>query len=175
MSTSRSNFSFARLGALMVCVVAAGCRNDAPPGELTILVSGDTDGWITPCGCASNQSGGLPRRADLVRQVRQDREVVVVDVGGAPGGTSSYDRLKFEAILRGEKAMGIEAHNVGQAELQLGVEALRRWQEEIGVSWVSANVTDRSGALVGRAVRLVERQGRRIALVGVLDPAFCHR
>ena len=30
--------------------------------QLEIIVSGDTAGWITPCGCASNQSGGLSRR-----------------------------------------------------------------------------------------------------------------
>jgi len=27
---------------------------------LAVIVSGDTAGWIMPCGCTANQSGGLP-------------------------------------------------------------------------------------------------------------------
>ena len=73
-----------------------------------IVVSGDTAGWIVPCGCTANQSGGLARRARFVAD-QSDHEVVLLDAGGAPAGTTPYHRVKFEAILRGEMAMGIAA------------------------------------------------------------------
>src|SRR3990172_11014673 len=42
-------------------------RRDIPENpSLVLVVSGDTAGWIVPCGCASNQSGGLPRRGSFV-------------------------------------------------------------------------------------------------------------
>src|SRR5437763_11660869 len=92
----------------------------APAPPVILLVSGDTAGWIVPCGCTSNQSGGLPRRGSYVRRLREQADVLVVDAGGAPGGTSAYHKLKFEAILRGEMALGLVAHNVGGPEAALG-------------------------------------------------------
>src|SRR6185437_2320862 len=77
----------------------------ARPGIL--LISGDTAGWITPCGCTANQSGGLLRRGTYIEQLRRGADVIYADVGGAPAGASEYQRVKFEAILRGEKVMGI--------------------------------------------------------------------
>ena len=96
----------------------AGDQNMAR--RVALIVSGDTAGWIMPCGCTANQSGGLSRRGTFVRRARADHAVVLADAGGAPGGTSPYERLKFEAILAGERAMGIAAHNLGAPEAALG-------------------------------------------------------
>ena len=72
----------------LLCVAAAGgCRpashDDGRP--LTLVLSGDTAGWLVPCGCTSNQSGGLLRRGSYVRQLRGQGHVLVADVGGAHG------------------------------------------------------------------------------------------
>ncbi len=96
------------------------------PAQLAVVVSGDTAGWIMPCGCTTNQSGGLPRRGTYVRVARADHTVILADAGGAPDGTSPYQRLKFEAILGGERAMGIAAHNLGAPEAALGADYLQR-------------------------------------------------
>jgi hypothetical protein len=140
-------------------------------GPLTIVVSGDTDGWIVPCGCTSNQSGGLPRRGSCVAEIREEAPVLLVDAGGAACGQSRHDRLRFEAILRGEAEMGIAAHNVGASELALGVEVLRRLGRETGVRWISANVRDRQGRLLFDETHMVTTAGRRVALVGLLAPS----
>jgi hypothetical protein len=113
---------------LLAGLAAAGCRprigGDGRP--LVVVVSGDTAGWIVPCGCATNQSGGLPRRGAYVERLRRDAVVVVLDAGGAPAGNSHYDRAKFQAILAGEALLGTAAHNVGAAEARLGPDELRR-------------------------------------------------
>jgi len=160
------------LPSLALCAFAGGCRQDAPTGQAVILVSGDTNGWITPCGCASNQSGGLPRRGELVQRRIAEGPTIVVDVGGAPGGTAPYDRMKFEAVLRGELAMGLVAHNIGHAEARLGADELARLADQLTVPWLSANVSDTAGNPIGEAARIVPCAGRRLAIVGVLDPAF---
>ena len=93
--------------AVALLTLIAGCRTQpvepSEGGPLAIVVSGDTAGWIVPCGCTSNQSGGLPRRATCLSQVAEQSDLLVADVGGAAGGKSEYDRLKFEAILQGER------------------------------------------------------------------------
>jgi len=137
-----------------------------------VIVSGDTAGWIVPCGCTSNQSGGLPRRAAYAAELAGEAAVVAVDVGGAAGGTSPYDRAKFEAILGGEAAMGIAAHNVGAPEAALGADDLRQMAERLGVPLVSANTSQADGRPIAEPLRMVRAAGRRLAVVGVLSPRF---
>ena len=105
-------------------------------------------------------------------KLREHRNDILADVGGAPSGTSEYDRLKFEAIVRGEIAMGIVAHNLGAAEIAFGVDELRRLEEETDVPWISANVRDSEGEFVGAPSVIVSISGRRVAMVGVLSPSF---
>jgi hypothetical protein len=139
---------------------------------LAIIISGDTAGWIVPCGCTANQSGGLSRRASFVSAERGNADVIVADVGGAPGGASDYDRCKFEFILDGERMMGSLAHNLGGPELALGVPYLKKLVQEGKDPLISANARDREGKLLGQPFRIVSAGGRRIGLVGVVSPKF---
>jgi hypothetical protein len=158
----------------MACAAVCGCGSRAQNGDrpLVVVVSGDTAGWIVPCGCASNQSGGLPRRATYVESLRAQADVVLADAGGAACGPSPYDRAKFAAILRGEVAMGVAAHNLGASEVALGPEHLARLAQETGVPFVSANVRDAEGRPLAEPLRIVEAAGRRVALIGVLSPKY---
>jgi hypothetical protein len=97
---------------------------------------------------------------------------IVADAGGAPTGRSLYDRLKFEAILNGERAMGVAAHNLGAAEAALGPDYLRDVAARIGVPLVSTNVTAADGRPVAEQLRVVEAGGRNVAIFGVLSPKF---
>ncbi len=146
----------------LLCVAAAGGCRPANPGDgrpLTLVLSGDTAGWLVPCGCTSNQSGGLLRRGSYVRQLRGQGHVLVADVGGATAGRSPYDLMKFEAILEGERAMGVVAHNLGAAEAALGAATLRRLAERSGFPLLSANLCDQRGRLVVKP--LLDGRGRR--------------
>src|SRR3989442_11936309 len=135
---------------------AVGKASGTPARPIHLLVAGDTAGWIIPCGCTSNQSGGLLRRGTFVQQVRERAELIVIDAGGAPAGTAPYQRLKFEAILQGERAMGVAAHNIGGPEAALGVDYLRDVVRRLEVPLVSANLRDATGVLVAAALRTVE-------------------
>src|SRR5258708_2775423 len=80
-------------GLLLVGLAAAGAWWMKQPSAVqrvgrpvVLVVSGDTAGWIVPCGCTANQSGGLLRRGTYVHQLRQQAEVILADAGGAPGG-----------------------------------------------------------------------------------------
>lgn len=158
------------LPLIALLALVAGCR-PTPCRQLSVVVSGDTAGWIAPCGCSSNQSGGLARRATYLKELRQERAVIAADVGGAVRGDSPYDRLKLDTILSGERLIGTAAHNIGAAEAQFGPDHLRRLAS-VGVPLLSANVRDRSGRPVGEPLRIVVAEGRRIALVGVLSERY---
>ncbi|MFI5378462.1 MAG: multiheme c-type cytochrome [Tepidisphaerales bacterium] len=145
----------------------------APATRPAILVaSGDTAGWITPCGCTANQSGGLLRRGSYLAGLRTNADVLYVDVGGAPSGDSPYHQAKFAAILSGEARMGIMAHNLGRAELALGPQRLRELARDTSAPLISANARDAQGQPIGQLVRIVSAAGRRIAITGIVSPSF---
>src|ERR1700747_3511266 len=69
--------------------------NPVAARPVEIIVSGDTAGWIVPCGCTASQSGGLPRRGQSIEAERGRANVIYADAGGAAAGTSNYHRAKF--------------------------------------------------------------------------------
>src|SRR5262245_15730396 len=97
-----------------------GCDEKKASKTVALIISGDTAGWLTPCGCASNQSGGLLRRGSYLASLEKEAQPIYLDAGGAPGGTSDYHKVRFEAILAGEKLGKIAAHNIGRAEAEMG-------------------------------------------------------
>src|SRR4051794_9698916 len=160
--------------ALLLCatILLPGCdsgttsqSSSAKPVKL--VVSGDTAGWLMPCGCTSNQSGGLLRRATYVNELRASSDVILADAGGAAGGDSEYHKVKFEAILAGEQQMGIAAHNIGRSEAAFGATYLRDVASRLSVPLISANVRDASsGRPIAEASRVVTAGGRRVMIVG---------
>jgi len=108
--------------------ISVGCKKsetvDQSPASqaqpVSFLVSCDTNGWIVPCGCTTKQSGGLLRRGTLVGKMKSANPTVVLDAGGAAAGKSDYHQVKLESILKGEMAMGVDAHNIGASEAAFG-------------------------------------------------------
>jgi len=141
----------------------------------SFLISGDTNGWIVPCGCTTKQSGGLLRRGTMAKEMGEN-STYVLDVGGAAAGKSDYHQTKLEAILKGEKKMGLMAHNIGASEAAFGASTLREIQNSVGIEFLSTNVLDEDGSLVGVPATFAEKSGDgdgyRIAVLGVLDPKF---
>lgn len=114
----------------------------------------------------------MPRRGTYVQQLRQDAEVIYVDVGGAPAGVSEYDRLKFEAVLNGEAALQVAAHNLGAPELRLGAEYLRDLGAKHQFPFVTCNAIAEDRQPLGIALRVIETQGRRLGITGVVSPSI---
>lgn len=152
------------------CGSRAGAKKTFAPA--VVVVSGDTAGWIVPCGCTANQSGGLPRRGTYLRQLRNQTPVLYLDAGGAAAGTSPYQRAKFEAILAGEKAMAVSAHNLGRSEIALGADYLTALAASSGTPFVSANTHSRAEVAIAPGMRIVSLGGRRIAVAGVVSARY---
>lgn len=157
------------IGCLLL-LTAIGCRPQAR--DVKILIAGDTHGWITPCGCAANQSGGLARRATVVRGADSYGDVLLLDAGGSALGTSPYQQFKLKSLLHGLNKMGLAAHNIGGSETELSPSDLVKLGKATGVIWLSSNLTDRSGDTAGLRVLQIQRAGIKIAVAGVIDPAL---
>jgi 2',3'-cyclic-nucleotide 2'-phosphodiesterase (5'-nucleotidase family) len=135
-----------------------GC-SPSTSSHLHIVVSGDTAGWITPCGCTANQSGGLERRASLIKSFGAIDRVVYLDVGGSAAGKSEYQQVKLKSILQGDQLMGLEVHNIGAPETQLSA----------NLQMVNADDSTQSAIA---SHRVIVKHGVRILVIGVIDPSL---
>ncbi|RMG40199.1 MAG: hypothetical protein D6725_03755 [Planctomycetota bacterium] len=110
---------------------------------LTIAVTGETHGYIEPCGCALNQAGGLGRRHDLIRQIRaRGWPVIAADLGGLIRRARQQSRVKFQIMLEGLTEMGYAALQLGPEELHLGPAELLSCQANLLNSAVQAEPHD---------------------------------
>jgi hypothetical protein len=160
---------------MALVLFAVGCRRPAATAARPayLVVTADTAGWIVPCGCTANQSGGLLRRGTYLAGLRRSADVLYADAGGAPAGTSAYQLAKFQFVLDGEAALGIAVHNLGRGEVALGPAALRAAAAASGVRFISPKARAAAdGKPIADAARIVTLAGRRIALVGVCSPRY---
>ncbi|MFN0052755.1 MAG: multiheme c-type cytochrome [Planctomycetales bacterium] len=130
-----------------------------PPAAMLVL-SGEMHGYVEPCGCSANQIGGLSRRADLFRQIRErEWPVMGLDVGGLVNfPTKRQAKIKLGMALEALRELQYSGIALGVEELQTGIDILQ-YREEDRPPFLSANVV-----LFG----MVDQAGfARMALVSV--------
>ncbi len=100
--------------------------NPEPAGVL--IVSGQQNGYLEPCGCTQGQLGGLLRRYELFRYLREDRKwpIVAVDLGSVikdpAGGRAGFEQTKFKFMfgLRALALLKYSAIAMSADDLKLG-------------------------------------------------------
>lgn len=92
---------------------------------LYLVLSGEEHGYLEPCGCSPEQSGGLARRGDLVQRLAaKGVPVVGLNCGGTLKRFREQDKFKFEAMLSGLAVLNYEVVAAGVEELHLGASHL---------------------------------------------------
>ena len=100
--------------------VLALLAGEAPP-SVVILYTGGTQSHLEPCGCYQEQSGGLPRRAYLVSEIRKHGiPTLLVDAGDIFDGTEDIDFLRCQVNLKAMSTMGYDAVALSQNDLVFG-------------------------------------------------------
>ena len=95
-------------------------KGEDPPSVI-ILYTGGTKSHLEPCGCYQEQSGGLPRRAHLVSQIRKyGIPTFLVDAGDIFDGIETIDTRRCQINLRAMSMMGYDAVALSQSDLAYG-------------------------------------------------------
>jgi 2',3'-cyclic-nucleotide 2'-phosphodiesterase (5'-nucleotidase family) len=87
--------------------------------DLALVITGQTYGYLSPCGCSRPQKGGLERRANLMNSLRDKGWTVVgLDLGdAAPAkGLAKQNLLKYRFLMQALAAMGYAAIGLGEYE-----------------------------------------------------------
>jgi len=87
---------------------------------VTLVFSGEQHGYMEPCGCSVTQSGGLSRRADLMRQLTQKGwPFVALDLGGLVRKDNVQNKFKFQVMRTALKDLNYGAIALGPEELSI--------------------------------------------------------
>jgi hypothetical protein len=150
----------------------AGCNNKptlSEDSELVVWVSGDTQGYLEPCGCRRDQAGGLPARMTLVTQEQKPNRLLV-DVGNLTSGGRAYELLKLDYLMRGMVTMGYDAVNLGKREVNLDRDTLLQKITAGKLPFVSCNVLNAQTQQPLTAPSLVKTfGGLRVGITGVVE------
>lgn len=122
------------LAALAVGVAAAPA--DEP---VWVFVSGDLNGYLSPCGCVKPMSGGIRRRATAIRSIAGNREAVVIETGPITSGIGRQTDMKAESFAEAFREMGGSAIAWTAADAEKGDALLE------AVSRLSGGITIASG------------------------------
>ena len=91
------------------------------PPSVVILYTGATKSHLEPCGCYHEQSGGLPRRAYLVSEIRKHGiPTLLVDAGDIFDGTEDIDFHRCQINLKAMSMIGYDAVALSQNDLVFG-------------------------------------------------------
>jgi hypothetical protein len=153
---------------------------DWPDPAGVLLISGEQDGYLEPCGCSEGQLGGLRRRYDLIERIHeQGWPLALVDLGSlikAPAssrGGFEQAKIKFDVALKALSLMKYDALALGSEDLKVGVdEALGRFLNlDKGPKVVAANVVPAAGFETTVVPSVKTSAGPiKIGVTAVIDP-----
>jgi hypothetical protein len=157
-----------------------------PTPKAVLVISGQMDGYLEPCGCTQGQIGGLIRRADFLDRLKaQNWPVALVDLGslikdpGAARGGFEQAKIKFGIALKAYSALNYQAIALSAEDLKVGIgEAFAQFLNNLGDSTriVAANVQPAAGFESRIATSQIIQAGPlKIGVTAVVDPEALSR
>ena len=121
----------------------------AEPPSMIILYTGGTKSHLEPCGCYQEQSGGLPRRASVVQQIRkQGIPTFLVDAGDIFDGTEEIDAHRCQVNLKAMSVIGYDAVALSQNDLNYGAAYLNEQRAVASFPFLGENSTDAQPSII---------------------------
>lgn len=149
--------------------------------DFVLVISGQTYGYLQPCGCSDPQYGGLARRYEFLNSLKQKGwHVVPVDLGDVfPKNSDTPARqnlLKYETAMRALHVMGYHAVGIGKQELAASLNTVlpqyslnNPRPRALAANLVGVDPNGNYHAMNVRPYEIIEATGRpKIGVVGMI-------
>lgn len=145
-----------------------------PADEVVVLHTGDTYGYFDTCGCRSDSTGGLAKRAWVIDSLRRstDAPILVFDTGDFSGGENEVGAEMGRTMSEAMELMAYDAITLGEWDLNHGPAFLRSILETADTRWVHTNYDVVGLEDLGDRTLVLERDGRRIGVIGLYNPTI---
>ncbi|ODS34420.1 MAG: putative cytochrome c-554 [Candidatus Scalindua rubra] len=146
--------------------------------EFTVQIAftGEENGYLEPCGCSENEIGGLPRRQTLINLLKKyDENCILLSLGDLPNKVGRQDEIKMETILKALDQMGYVAHNIGEKDINMGLELLSYLSQINNINLISSNIVTLNTEVFNikpYVIKEIETKERilKIGILGILSP-----
>lgn len=145
--------------------------------KIQVLATSDLHGRFYPWEYASDaaiSSGSMTKVATLVKQLReQNPNTILVDNGDTIQDNSSYLFLKdaVHPMMLGMNEMGYDTFTLGNHEFNYGIPTLENVVKGLtNTAVLCGNVYKPNGERLGQPYKIVEKNGIRIAIIGMVTP-----
>ncbi|QEH34211.1 Perchlorate reductase subunit gamma precursor [Aquisphaera giovannonii] len=157
-----------------------------PRPDGLLVISGEMDGYLEPCGCTQGQVGGLIRRLDFVDRLRsQYGQVALIDLGtlikdpAAARGGFEQAKIKYGIALKALSTLKYDAIALSAEDLKIGVmEALGQLMNNLAdpARIVVANVQPGAGFESKiEASRIIPAGSVKLGVTSVIDPELLQK
>lgn len=108
---------------LLILMPPSGTISAKSEGKkITIIYTNDTCGVLEPCGCGGRNTGGLSRRATVIRNIQAENpNCLIVESGNlAYPVNPSQPTAQLDAVADSLKSIGYTAVGVGEIDTKFG-------------------------------------------------------
>ena len=170
---------FSLVIVLLFCLLTLSTSTGTEGGKkIVIAYTNNLEGYLEPCGCAGDDSmlGGLYKRVTYLTDLKKkEKRLVVVDSGDLlnehveiKDSFLKTARLKAELIAGIYKVNGIDAINVGELDLALGLDYLKELKKKYDTPFVSANIVDAENHAPFSPYIIKNMDGLKAGIIGIM-------
>jgi 5'-nucleotidase / UDP-sugar diphosphatase len=166
----------------------AGSADDEGVMRIHLMWTNDVHGHIAPEEARFMNPefppplGGGASMARYVKGVREQaaaagEQVILFDVGDFFQGTPVGTKTKGDAVIEFFNTMKYDALVPGNHDFDMGHDNLKRLAAQTDIPWLCANLIDKAtGEVVywAKPSMIIERDGLKIGLIGIITPATVH-
>lgn len=130
------------LALALTATLAANLQAPAKSPEYVLFLSGNSQGYLSPCGCSAPMIGGTKRRASAIEKLGVKGRTYLLENGGLVKASGRQDEIKLETFAQLHAASHGIGMNLGMAEAMLGPGAALSMARLSGSRLLSASIQD---------------------------------
>jgi 2',3'-cyclic-nucleotide 2'-phosphodiesterase (5'-nucleotidase family) len=158
---------------ILAAISASGCAKPPRIGRLTVLITGNVEGYLRNCGCSAGQAGGEVRKARVVKLEREDAgkpkpadrgyppAVLLLDTGNFSNAQTKVTRAEAAGVVRSMSKLNYSSVGLGLHELSYSQQDLLGLLGAAGLPLTATNL---------RFVKPATGEDQSAALNNLLQP-----